>query len=68
MPSAWHTPDDPREYGDPPVDERCDNCGEIVRVAAEDWRDGENFCWACVGKVVSRPHPVDEWPTDIPAA
>lgn len=69
MPSAWHRDDD-REYSDPPLDVPCDtpNCPGTVRIAAEDWRDNDGFfCRECVARVVVRPHPVDEWPEDIPA-
>lgn len=69
MPSAWHRDDD-REYGDPPLEFPCDTdgCGGTVRIAAEDWHDNDaHLCVACVGRTVSRPHPVHDWPEDIPA-
>jgi hypothetical protein len=63
MPSAWHTSEDPREYGDPPLLLACDGCGRDVRLVAEDWHDNDAvYCPRCVAEAVCRPHPVEQWP------
>ncbi len=68
MPSAWHTPDDPRELSDAPLVLACDGCGRDVAVAAEDWRDNDgHWCQRCVEEAVCAPHPVADWPEKVPA-
>jgi hypothetical protein len=70
MASAWHTPHDPREFSDAPLDMACDTfgCNGIVRVAAEDWHDNDGYwCCACVVRAVIHAHDASEWPADIPA-
>jgi hypothetical protein len=68
MPSAWHTPDDPREFSDPPLVVPCDSpdCSHTVTLATEDWHDNDPYyCHACVLAVIAAPHPVERWPEDL---
>ena len=67
MASAWHISDDPREYSEPPIVVPCDaGCGQTVTLAAEDWKDNQDYyCHQCVLAVIAAPHPVERWPEDL---
>ena len=67
-PSAWHTPDDPREYSDQHVTVACDTpgCPHTVQMVPEDWHDNDPYyCRACVLRVLAAPHPVEDWPDTL---
>jgi len=66
--SSWHTPDDPREFTDPPIEAACDLCGVgRVYVAAEDWEDNQDYyCVACVLRIVNDRDAAADWPEMVP--
>lgn len=48
MPSAWHTPEDPRELGSPRHAVPCDDCGWPFLMVEEDMHEDEPWrCDAC---------------------
>lgn len=65
--SAWHTPEDPREYSDAPLELACatPGCLGVVRIAAEDYDERERtytlMCCVCVLEAVAAPHPTDPY-------
>ena len=66
--SAWHTPEDPREFSEAPLVLACDTpgCSNTVTLAVEDWVDNDaNYCHACVLATIAAPHPVERWPEDL---
>jgi predicted amidophosphoribosyltransferase len=67
MPSAWHTPDDPREFSDPPITVACDGCGRDMRLAAEDWHDDGmgTYCPRCVAETAHDAPDTTNWPEDL---
>lgn len=67
MPSAWHIPDDPREYGSAPVTVPCDRCGRDVRFLEDDldaMGEDARLCTRCTGEAINETGWVDAIPAD----